>query len=481
MVAAFAAAAAGVLRGRGHERAVERGAQVSQRRCARVVGQSAAAAMRMGAECGGDACKEERIAALAWWERRGSVTARDARKALLRAVAALGVSAVLLFDNTATNIASLPNALLLRGGPALAAKGDGGVTFAGASTQVNKDPESLLRWALPITNKPLRDAQKALEQVAYDLRRLQWSKADDSVRRAESIFKNRTKEILGKFSSSKKAQADAMIDEIREAFQDFREPLATKNNEEVVRLQRALLRKVGALEELQIDEFPFKVPAEYDNLPQLKGRAIVELTLRKAGDAQFDIEGVLYDEGHMVLVLDGYSAPVTAGNIADLVERGFYNNVDIIRSDGFVIQTGDPDGNEGPLQGFVDPATDKLRTIPLEVFARGDKAPLYGLTLEDDGRGAAQTVLPFSSYGTLAMAREEFTPDSASSQWFFFLFEPDLTPAGRNLLDGRYAVFGYTIEGEFFLKDLKEGDRIVSAKIVSGLDKLQKPASASTK
>eukprot|EP00183_Erythrolobus_madagascarensis_P003346 CAMPEP_0185851448 /NCGR_PEP_ID=MMETSP1354-20130828/9649_1 /TAXON_ID=708628 /ORGANISM="Erythrolobus madagascarensis, Strain CCMP3276" /LENGTH=427 /DNA_ID=CAMNT_0028552431 /DNA_START=46 /DNA_END=1325 /DNA_ORIENTATION=+ len=410
---------------------------------------------------------------------------RDTRKHLQKHAAVVGVAAVLTVGgmvqpNTPSaekNVTGhAPLVMNLPGGPALAAKGDGGVTFAGASSKVNKDPESLLRWALPMKNPALRDAQKAMEQVTTDLRRLQWSKADDSVRRAESIFKNRRKDILSKFSAAKADEADALADEIRDAFQDFREPLAERNSEEVIRLQRALLRKIGALEELQIDTFPFTVPAEYDNLPQLKGRATVELTLRKAGDAPFDIEGTLYDEGRMTLVLDGFSAPVTAGTIADLVQRGFYNNCVILRSDGFVVQTGDPDGPDGPLQGFSESGSGEVRTIPLEVFARGDKSPLYGMTLEDDGRGAAQTVLPFSAYGTLAMAREEFTPDSASSQWFFFLFEPDLTPAGRNLLDGRYAVFGYTTQGEFFLKDLKEGDRIVSAKLVSGREKLQVPA-----
>lgn len=44
------------------------------------------------------------------------------------------------------------------------------------------------------------------------------------------------------------------------------------------------------------------------------------------------------------------------------------------------------------------------------------------------------------------MAREEYNPDSASSQVFWLLFESDLTPAGKNLLDGRYACFGYTVE-----------------------------------
>jgi len=129
-------------------------------------------------------------------------------------------------------------------------------------------------------------------------------------------------------------------------------------------------------------------------------------------------------------------------------------------------------------EGYVDPATKQLRTIPLEVFALGDKEPTYGTTLEDDGRGAAQTVMPFSSYGTLAFAREEFIPDSGSSQFFFFLFEPDLTPAGRNLLDGRYCVFGYTVENAGLLKDVKVGDVITSARLVAGEENLVLPSSS---
>jgi len=31
---------------------------------------------------------------------------------------------------------------------------------------------------------------------------------------------------------------------------------------------------------------------------------------------------------------------------------------------------------------------------------------------------------------------------------FFFLFEPELTPAGRNLLDGRYSVFATIDRGQ---------------------------------
>jgi hypothetical protein len=51
----------------------------------------------------------------------------------------------------------------------------------------------------------------------------------------------------------------------------------------------------------------------------------------------------------------------------------------MLAADGFVVQTGDPDG---PAEGFVDPSTDKVRTIPLEIMVQGDKQPVYEATLE---------------------------------------------------------------------------------------------------
>lgn len=48
-------------------------------------------------------------------------------------------------------------------------------------------------------------------------------------------------------------------------------------------------------------------------------------------------------------------------------------------ADGFVVQTGDP---EGPAEGFIDPSTEKTRTVPLEIMVNGEKAPVYGETLE---------------------------------------------------------------------------------------------------
>lgn len=127
------------------------------------------------------------------------------------------------------------------------------------------------------------------------------------------------------------------------------------------------------------------------------------------------------------VVLDGYNAPLSAGNFLDLAQKGFYDGMDVQRADGFVVQSGDP---AGPDIGYV--VGGKVRTVPLEIMVQGDRAPLYGSTLEDVRRFREQPALPFNAFGTLAAARSEFDNDSASSQFFFLLKESELTPSGTN-------------------------------------------------
>jgi peptidylprolyl isomerase len=106
---------------------------------------------------------------------------------------------------------------------------------------------------------------------------------------------------------------------------------------------------------------------------------------------------------------------------------------------------------------------------------KGDKSPTYGITLEDAGRYLDQPVLPFNAYGALGMARPNDDANGGSSQFFFFLFEPELTPAGLNLLDGRYSIFGYVTDGQDILRQLKATDTITSVKVIKGSENLQAP------
>ena len=120
--------------------------------------------------------------------------------------------------------------------------------------------------------------------------------------------------------------------------------------------------------------------------------------------------GTLYDKAVLKVVVDGYTAPISGGNFVDLVNKGLYKGMTIQRSDGFVVQTGDTDPEGGPkaVHGYKGP-DGKERKVPLEVFALEDKQPTYEITLEDDGRPLSQPKLPFSVYGTVAMARSEDT------------------------------------------------------------------------
>ncbi len=371
-------------------------------------------------------------------------------------------------------LAPLQNIPFLNGGDAFAAKG-GGNTFLSASGDVNKDAESLLRWSLPISNKPVRELQSYLEAVVNDINGLKWAKMDNDLKRGTLIINTNTDTILESVPEELRAEAESNLNSVRDAIPDISTAIQEKKKTKIVKLTRDALRTLGKVEQAMVTSFPFEVPEEYSNLPQLLGRATVRLEVAKGDpDEKFDIEGVLSKSGTLTLVVDGYSAPVNGGAFVDLVNRGFYNGLEVIRSDGFIVQTGKPvDGD-----GFVD-EDGKVRSVPLEVFAIGDKTPMYGLTLEDDGRGTVGTKLPFTSYGTLAMARREFEPNTGSSQFFWFLFEPDLTPAGRNLLDGSWSVFGYTTEGQKYLRGLQKGDVIVSAKVVDGLENLRSPKQAS--
>jgi peptidylprolyl isomerase len=333
-----------------------------------------------------------------------------------------------------------------------------GVAPAAALPQGNaiKDPKALLRNALPIDNKTARDLQNTLEDISAQLRAARrWGSVNSDLSRANFILTTKQDKLLATIPPERQAAATALIEQIKTDIEQLRTTADARDRTATLEQRQQVLDRVGKLEALMVPGFPYEVPAEYSSLPQLKGRATIALKTT---------------QGDMTAVVDGYSAPVTAGNFVDLVQRGFYNNMPFNRAEDFyILQTGDP---EGPEVGFVDPKTNQYRAIPLEVLAQGDREPTYGITLEDAGRPLDQPVLPFSAYGAMALARPNDDPNGGSSQFFFFLFEPELTPAGSNLLDGRYAIFGYVIEGAEVLGKLKAEDKIISAQVVDGLENL---------
>ncbi|XP_008800881.1 peptidyl-prolyl cis-trans isomerase CYP38, chloroplastic-like isoform X3 [Phoenix dactylifera] len=332
-----------------------------------------------------------------------------------------------------------------------------------------KDPGALLRYALPINSKAIWEVQRPLEDITGSLK-VSGVRALDLVERnvrhaSRALNQGRTL-ILSSVAESKKEHGQELVDKLATGMEELQRIVEERDRDAVAAKQKELLQYVGAVEEDMVDGFPYEVPEEYRSMPLLKGRATVDMKVKVKDNPNIQ-------ECVFRIVLDGYNAPVTAGNFLDLVERHFYDGMEIQRADGFVVQTGDP---EGPAEGFIDPSTEKIRTIPLEITATSDKMPVYGVTLEELGRYKAQTRLPFNAFGTLAMARDEYDNNSASSQVFWLLKESELTPSNANILDGRYSVFGYVTENEDYLADLKVGDVIESIQVVAGLDNLVNPS-----
>ncbi len=192
-----------------------------------------------------------------------------------------------------------------------------------------------------------------------------------------------------------------------------------------------------------------------DNYPKLEGNAVVQMTIKGSP---------------VTIEIKGEDAPITAGNFVDLVERGFYDGLIFHRvvkePDPFVAQGGDPQGTG--MGGFVDPDTKQERRIPLEIKLEGNEKPTYSKALGQQGDRTAMSkpVVLKHERGAVAMARSGM-PDSASSQFYFALSDLEF-------LNGDYAVFGKVTQGMDIVDGIEQGDRIDSAKVVSGLENLKK-------
>lgn len=211
----------------------------------------------------------------------------------------------------------------------------------------------------------------------------------------------------------------------------------------------------------QSQSSPLAVPSDYRDLPILIGQATVEMRI---------------NDQTVTLVVDGNSAPVTAGNFIDLVQRGVYDGVVFHRvvktPEPFVVQGGDPQSKDPSVPpqrlgtgSFNDPETNEPRYIPLEIRPEGAETAVYSQTFED--AGVNEYPLLSHTRGAVAMARSQL-PDSASAQFYFAL-------ADLSFLDGSYAVFGYVTEGMDVIDEIAQGDIVESATVVSGIENLQQP------
>lgn len=135
-----------------------------------------------------------------------------------------------------------------------------------------------------------------------------------------------------------------------------------------------------------------------------------------------DLENTLYldlKDGRLTIEMRPDLAPNHVARIKELAREGFYDGLKFHRViDGFMAQTGDPDGN-----------------------GTGGSGKNLDAEFSDEPHVR----------GTLSMARSS-NPNSADSQ-FFIMF-------GRSPhLDNQYTVWGKVVEGIDLIDNIKKGDR----------------------
>ena len=320
-----------------------------------------------------------------------------------------------------------------------------------------KDPNAILRNALPIKQVELQEIQHKLEDTSDLVRGGRWPALSKTVTKCQSLIKKYQNRIIKELPSSKQKIAEKTFLEIKDDFDNLLNEANLKDKYAFIATRKKALDKIGGLEEYFLpSQFPYSIPHEFDALPRLLGRAKVNIKTSK---------------GDMQAIIDGFNAPLTAGAFIDLSSKNFYKNLPINRAEEFfVLQTGDPIGEE---IGYIDPETNEERHVPLEIRIPSENETFYNQTFEELGLYTETPTLPFATLGTLGWSHSSTSVDDGSSQFFFFLYEAELNPAGRNLIDGRNAAFGYVIEGSEILEELSKDDIIISIDVLEGIENLK--------
>ncbi len=129
------------------------------------------------------------------------------------------------------------------------------------------------------------------------------------------------------------------------------------------------------------------------------------------------------DHGKMTIELYTEQMPNSCARFIELAQKGAFNKGDIVwhRVEDWVIQTG---------QGI-----DGYKSMKLEI-----------------DRSLSHTK------GAVGMARTN-DPHSASTQWY-------IVKRDSTFLDGNYAMFGMVVDGQQVMDKVRQGDRVVSVKML---------------
>lgn len=368
---------------------------------------------------------------------------------------------------------------------------------------VSTDGPAVLRWSLPLpADSPLWEIQRDLEQVEIELNirggfRRGLGEALNRARHALAVLQRERLNILLDVG-----QQDLAVDTIHRTEERVTQlvkhleelaQLGTGSSRPTLRLAAAelrtqasvaraeALRELSRLAEASIRRVPFRIPRRFDGDPRLRGRALVRLYLEPSASPERSRRSPAYattsDPAHpcvLEVVVDGWNAPLTAGNFVSRVLAHEYDGMPLVDEEkGSFLFFSDLQVAENSTFHQSD------RTLPLEILLEGEPSPLYGESIDTAMVGVQRQppVLPVAPYGTLAMAHSAEDVNDAQRAFYIFTFDKRslaaTNPTG-NAFTGTVAVFGYLVSDQApgCLEQVHRGYRIGRAELVQGRERL---------
>lgn len=331
--------------------------------------------------------------------------------------------------------------------------------------QLPRTAVTALRRAIPAFNDQVQQTQEYLDNVSFSLRipqRKPWGTMANDTASALELSAN-TSRMLAGVPEENLDQAKDVLESLTRGLYELDEAIQVRDQEQVSLRATKVLNILADLKLLQAPGLPFVVPKEFGNFPILTGRAVVEVVLQKGDGSLINTPTGDAKQTTMTIVLDGYSAPISAGNFAANVQDGLYNGKKL-SADSTAIAAG-----AGLAPGKV---------LPLEILPVGEFSPLYKSPL--DVQYGERPVLPLSIFGSVAMTHAGSTSFAAGDEFFVYKFDRSQAGlAGMSFDEGTFGVFGYVTNGAGVIDKIETGDVIVNARVVSGSEKLLRPMSKS--
>lgn len=158
-----------------------------------------------------------------------------------------------------------------------------------------------------------------IEEIRTDVSSKRKGPAIDANKKAREIMKKKATKMTASCRDAKvcadllikideqASPIDAALKESQDAFQGSDQE--RKALDDAYKAQDEVQKSLTVLEELMVPTgFKTPVPDIYSDLPQLEGgRATIEMVIKKAGNEQFRVEGILYPEAKLKMIVDGFT------------------------------------------------------------------------------------------------------------------------------------------------------------------------------